>query len=235
MKVFNLFLKLARNHKVSMIFGIILIVFFVYPAQQGTKGQSRDSFQAQDFKMTIFDHDKGPVSQALVTYLEQRTELVPMEENVETIADGLFYSFTDYVLTIPEGYSDQVLAKKDFLPLEKKVTKGGAYESYIDSQIKTFLTSLDVMRLTLPNQANDAQVAALLEQVLAENQVDIQVTIQERGTDEELALYGQFYIGYMLYVFLLVFITVFGKIILAMRNPEITKREWMSKLTEIVV
>lgn len=81
----------------------------------------------------MFDHDNTDESRVLYNYLDRTQNLTSIKDDNEAIADELFFRNVDYVLIIPDGFSEN----PDSLKNVKQQNSSYAY--FLDNSIDTFL------------------------------------------------------------------------------------------------
>jgi ABC-2 type transport system permease protein len=142
--------------------------------------QTQNAFTQTKSNIAVFNSDKGGVlSEGLVEYLSENAKIVAVDNSEESIQDALFYGIIDYVLRIPEGFSEGFM-KGDAPELTKNVTASTASGASIDLMINKYLSIADTFRLNTPGadrqyirdntalslqSAADAQMVATREQI----------------------------------------------------------------------
>lgn len=80
MRLFKLFFRLAQKYKVYYIISLVYMLVFSLPMKAMVEKESRAEFQDLDVKVSIINHDQGPLATALIDYLDQRVSLVAVED-----------------------------------------------------------------------------------------------------------------------------------------------------------
>ena len=233
MKIFNLFFLLAKKYKLYYIITLVYMVAFTLPMKSLEEQKQDANFSPVDVKISIINDDQGPIAENLISYLEDQVTLVDIERSPEAKADALFHSTTDYILTIPAGWSDQVLESKDIPPLDKHITSAAEVEIYIDTLIFTYMKGLEVHLLNLdassPKETINQSLNSLKQNI--SSQVETQVLNQNNKVDQ-VNIFGTVFCTLLGYVALMTFIRVIGGIQMSTQNPEIVKRDRLSNLSE---
>lgn len=109
MTVFKTFWKVVKKYKGTIIlYTVMLVVFGAINMAAG----SNDS-QYMDSKPGVFivNGDEGsPLADNLVAYLEKNCEIADIKGDEESIDDAVFYRDVNYVIYIPDGYGNGVMA-----------------------------------------------------------------------------------------------------------------------------
>ncbi len=131
MIVFKTYLKVLNKCKIPIImYTIILIIFGGFNMQ--TQDSSM-SFEATKPGVLIVNNDEQVgVTDNLIKYIEDNSNIVDLKNDEESISDGLFYRDVNYVIYIPANY------RKDFLNglnPEIKVQSTGDYQASLAEMI----------------------------------------------------------------------------------------------------
>lgn len=235
MPVFNLFFKIMKANRLRI--GLLLLLFFAITVVTTKANSNRftDTFKEEKAKLTIINKDEDSMaSRHLIDYLAKRSELVEVGESEEELADAFFDEQIDYALTIPAGYQESIMSiDKEVLPLEKESHNSIMAEARVNSLIQAYQTNMTLFRPNLSENAGEQELQKLLDQI--GETLDHKIEILEGPKNSEtsnLILWGTIYQPMMIYILMMIFITCFGIVELAMRQGEVVKRERTSLLKE---
>ena len=109
MQVFKTFMKIIRSKiGVAMIY---VGVFLGISIPMSTSSTAANMFAQQTkIDICIFDEDNTSESRALTDLIGQRQNIVPLENDRDTIIDALYYARANYVLVINKGYAEKLAA-----------------------------------------------------------------------------------------------------------------------------
>ena len=233
MKVFNLFFRMVRNFKVQIAMFIGLSVLLILPIKNEVGTQLDANYDAKQVDVTIIDEDQGVVSEGLIHYLADKVNVVEVENTPQKRLDAIFFEETDYILEIPAGWTDRILSQETIPPFETQVGSDQQATATIETMLLTYVKSLEVSRLRLGVNPNAAKVKGLLSDL--DDYLNGQVKMEQlqSSVDTDILVYGTYFQAFTIYSFIMIFVTVIGSIILSMRSPEVSKREWLGKNTEI--
>lgn len=235
MKIFKLFYQLLKDNSTSIIWNVLLLLAIVIPVNALFNNSYTSQFEVAQSDIGIINYDDDdPVSQSLLNYLEKQLNVVPVSNTPEEIADTLYYQNADYILTIPEGFGESVIdSAKEDIPLEKTVTQSLENEAFVDILINTYLTNLQLISSQMTDFTDSTQLASALDDLNQQaNQANVEIIPAETNANVSLLAFGTNYAYFISYIMITTFITTFGYAILAMRNPEIMKRDRMGMVTE---
>lgn len=201
MPLFKVFYKIAWR----MLPGIS-IYFIIYAALtflMGTTSQKNidTNFQMQELSICVMDEDNSLSSHALTAYLDSIHKLVPLENDPEVLQDHLYYRHIVYVLTIPDGFEENLTAGETENLLTNVKVPGSACGHFIDQQITQYLDSL---RLYLNGGYSLEDAVAATGTALAQtNAVKSLMFEPETAAPKKEVFYFYQYLPYILIVFLI--------------------------------
>lgn len=240
MKVFKLFYQLIRANLAAVIIGLVLLLSITIPINTQFRNNLSNQFELRKSQITVFNEDTNhPLSQHLYQYLSDVTEIIPVDNQPEAIADALFSQKTSYILTIPQGFSDSLLKnatsgdldKQTVIPLEKYVVDAQDNEAYVDVLINTYLQNVRILTSLVTDVDNSNQIMRLTQQLDEVLSHKVEILPTQTSQTSDLMAFGAYYTHYASYVLTNTFIMTFGFVILSMRQQEIVKRDRMSNLT----
>lgn len=235
MKIFKLFYQLIAANYVSLLIGFVFLMAITIPINLQQSQSVQNQFVVRKSQITLFNEDQGdPMSQRLVEYLAETTELVPVSNEPEAIADALFNQKTSYILTIPEGFGAALLKDSGaYIPLIKYVVDAQEDAAYVDVLLNTFIQNTRILASSVSQPQDNQQIQQLLNALEAPlaKKIDI-VDSKESPTSSagDSAAFGTYFSHFASYVFMSTFIMAFGYVLTSMRQPEIVKRDRMSNI-----
>ncbi|MBQ8411796.1 MAG: hypothetical protein IJX15_08735, partial [Ruminiclostridium sp.] len=110
MQVFKTYMKIVKkNIFMAIVYTAIFIVLaFMFSNNTYTPVDFEDAKRG----VTIIDEDNSTASKALYDYIASKHVIVELNNNKDEILDALYYTRTDYVLTIKKGYEEKISAGK---------------------------------------------------------------------------------------------------------------------------
>ena len=233
MKVFNLFFRMARNFKLQILIFMGICVLMSLPIKQQLNDMADVNYDTKNINLTIIDHDQDIASEALIEYLSSKANLVEVEDNLQARLDAIFFKKTDYILEIPNGWTQSILAQDDIRPFITQIGSQTKMAASVDAWLMTYVKSLEVSRLRLGENPDPSEIKSLLKEVQHDLNGQVKMDTLAKDVDMNTMIFGEYFQSFAIYAMTMIFITVFGNIILSMRSPEVSKREWLGKHTEI--
>lgn len=149
MTVFKTFWQVVKKYKVTVIlYTVLLIVFGGINMATNDTGMT---FTDSKPDLYIINKDEGSIlSNNLVKYLEENTNIIDIDEDEDKINDAVFYRDVNYVIYIPEYYSEDILNNKN---PEIKIKSTGDYLSSLAEMMLNRYLSIQSTYLTTSNDS----------------------------------------------------------------------------------
>lgn len=139
MQVFKAFFLTAYKNLTIVIIYFFVFVVLALLLSASAADTSLSGFQSVALDVSIIDEDHSDASLALTDYLASIHNILPLENEKEVLLDNLFYENTDYILILPEGFEENLLAGNT-KNLFQTVQIPGVYNSaFVDEQITSYL------------------------------------------------------------------------------------------------
>lgn len=144
MQTFKTFFKIAWRHlpSISLYFIIYAIITFTLGNLSQTDLDSK--FKSEELDICVIDEDNSTASKALVEYLDSKHNIVDLENKADVLQDNLYYRYINYVLTIPEGFEDNLTSGMQEGLLTNVKVPGSTAGYYIDQQTNQYLNSIQI-------------------------------------------------------------------------------------------
>ena len=207
MQVFKTFLKIAKKRFPSVLLYYIIFTVIVIALSKIGASDHETSFTATKADIYIIDEDDSTASHALSDYLSSMHNPVTLKDtDTMTLQDALYYQEVDYILTIPEGFEEQLTASdaKDFLQISMRKDSSNGY--FVDQQVNEYLSSV---RLFMAGGFSLSEAVTKSAEALSEGNDTSILNIEEdnvKGTQIGLTYFFQ-YLPYVLINMLLLGMT----------------------------
>ncbi len=149
MTVFKTFWQVVKKYKATVILYTVLLIGFggLNMATNDTGATFTDSKP----DLFIINEDKGNIlSDNLVKYLKENTNIKDITNDEDKINDAIFYRDVNYVIYIPKNYSEDVLNDKN---PEIKIKSTGDYQSSLAEMMLNRYLSIQSTYLTTSNDS----------------------------------------------------------------------------------
>ena len=141
MQVFKTYFKIINKTKMQiMIYVIVFLVMSVLFVSLDTNSGTTE-FSAEKSRVAFFNYDKdSELVKDLRKFLEDRTNLVEIEDDSKSIQDALFFRDAEYIVKIPEGFYDDLKAGKEASVIKTSLP-GSASNMYVDMLVERYLST----------------------------------------------------------------------------------------------
>lgn len=136
MTVFKAFLKILNKCKFSIImYTVILVAFAGFQLQ--TSDNSTNFVASKPDVLIINQGDETEITGNLIKYLEDNCTIKDIGDGEEAVADALFYRDVNYIIYLPNHYSEDFLEGKN---PEIKIKSTGDYQaSYAEMLVSRYI------------------------------------------------------------------------------------------------
>ena len=164
--------------------------------------------------------NNGKMAESLTDYMGQYHDMIPLESEVSVLQENLFYRNVEYIIYIPEYFTEKCIEGQEMLEVTKVP---GSYSSYyVDQQINSFLNNAKVY---FAAGFTETEAAEALQK---KQEVSVHMLDQKQ---EKPSTGFHFYYQYLPYLFLSVCCYVLGNVFLAFGKGNLRKRSRASALT----
>lgn len=224
MQVYRAFLKiLKKNLPAVSIYFFIFMGLTVLFSSSG-KENSQAQFEQEKLKLCVINQDAGTLGQDLKDYLSSIHELKRIKNDKETLQDALYNRQVDYILYIPNDFTEKMDRGDASEMLRTIKIPGGTSGFFIDTQIKQYLSTLQLY-LKADYAKEDA-----VKRTMKDLTVQTKVTVPTGEEVSELEP-GYYYFNYLPYIFVCVTIMGLGPILMAFQKKEISDRNNCSSMS----
>lgn len=181
MQVFKTFLKIAKKKFPSVLLYYIIFTVVVIAMSKIGASDHETSFTATKTDIYIIDEDDSTASHALSDYLSSMHNPVTLKDtDTMTLQDALYYQKVDYILTIPEGFEEQLTDSdaRDFLPVSMRKDNSNGY--FVDQQVTEYLSSV---RLFMAGGFSLSEAVTKSSESLSKGNDTTVLKLEEKETD----------------------------------------------------
>lgn len=144
MQLFKAFCLIGKRRITTIIVYFTIYAVLAIVLSSTAKENLSENFKSRELSVCVMDEDNSQVSKALVEYIGSIHHLVSLENTPEVLQEHLYYRDIDYVLTIPEGFQDKILAgESDGLVTNVKIP-GSSAGYFADQQVGQYIRVLQI-------------------------------------------------------------------------------------------
>ena len=221
MTVFKAFFQIVREYKGTVIlYTALLIGFSIFNMQSS---ETSLSFIPSQPDIYIVSEDQGgKLSSHLMSYLKKNCHIVSLKNDEEAINDAIFYRDVNYVVYIPQHYSQDVLLGKN---PEISIKSTGDYQSSLAQMLLE--RYIKVQRTFVDNGYDETALIKQMDQVF-KTDVDVQVTSK---IDSAKTSKATFYFNFASYSIMACVMYIVCLILSSFHKEEIKNRITVSSLS----
>lgn len=217
MTVFKTFLKVLNKCKAPIIMYTVFLVFF--GGFNMTTKDSQTNFVATKPDILIVNNDeKKGLTENLISYIENNSNIIDIKGNID---DALFYRDVNYIIYIPNNFSEDFLNNKN--PLIEVKSTGDYQASLAEMMLKRYLKVANIY-----NEITDDEeelVNYINDTLSKEVKTEITSKLDTNGLEK-----ATFYYNFTNYCILAGCIYVICLILSSFKNEKINKRTIISSI-----
>ncbi|AYD89107.1 ABC transporter permease [Actinomyces lilanjuaniae] len=144
MSIFRTSLRIVAAHRLYvLVYLVLLSMLGLLTAAVASSSQEDGQVVEEDPAVAVIDRDGSTISQGLTSYVESQGDTVSLEDTRRALQDAAAQDRVQYVLIIPEGYGEELVAAaqegQDPPVLDTVVSYQSATGSRVDVRSSAFL------------------------------------------------------------------------------------------------
>ena len=220
MTVFKAFFQIIREYKGTVIlYTALLIGFSIFNM---STNETSMTFTPSKPDIYIVNQDQGEkISSHLVSYLKKNCHLVSLKNDEEKINDAVFYRDVNYVVYIPEHYSQDLLSGKH---PEIPIKSTGDYQASLAQMLLE--RYLKIQRTFVENGCQEEALLKHLDHIL---KTDVTVKVNSKINTSSTSK-ATFYFNFASYSIMACVMYIVCLILSSFNQEDIKKRTMISSL-----
>lgn len=212
---FRVFLKVLPSLFIYVGIFIAISVIATTVSQDTFSGD----FEQTDVSIAVIDREGGsPLVEGMKAYLGKTNTFVEIEDDPEALQDALFFRKVEYILIVPEGYTDSFLSG-GMMKLDKLTVPDSMNAAYLDLAVDRYWNTARLF-LAGGQTAPDAIAAGVAGSL--EVHTDVTMTGVQTQAPESNGMV--LYYNYMAYILLAVIVLSISTILMAFNHSDIRRR-----------
>lgn len=218
MTVFKTFLKILNKNKFIIILYTVFLIGFGGFNMQTSDNSTNFVASKPDIMIVNYDEEKG-ITKDLIKYITDNSNIIELNNNEEAINDGLFYRDVNYVIYIPENYSEDFMDGKN---PEINIKSTGDYKSsFAEMLLSRYIKVANIYQKSIDNE--DELISKINETLSKESEVEITSKLDTDGLAK-----ATFYYNFASYSILACLVYVICLILSSFKDIKIQKRTIIS-------
>lgn len=226
MPVFNLYMKIIRSKIGLICLYTVLFLFFAFFMAANSEKNNSNNFIQTKVSVAVADQDDSTLSNDLINHLSLQHNVHAISNDRESMQNSLYYTDSEYVLMIPQGFQESYLGNiASPLSLENVKAPKSPEGFLVDTQLEEYLSNVRSYLLS----GLDITAACERTNALLENEIIANFTNPENANGEVATFY--YFAQFFPYVFLSLIIMIFGSSFLQIFQVEVRKRNYCSAVS----
>lgn len=224
MQVFKAFFKILNKNKTAMI--VYMVIYLALTFVLSSNGQKNDTsdFSKVCMEIGVENQDNGKLGEALVAYLEKENEIKDIPKEREDLLDAMYYRDIQYVLIIPEDFTEKFLAGEREKVLEGTAVPGNNTAYLAKMEIDEFLQKLGMY---IDGGYEPEQAAQkTLDNMEKESKVEF-LSVEDSGTKPAAA----YFFDYIPYIFLCIMMVSLSCVLIIFNEKNLDARNRCSSMS----
>lgn len=227
MQVYKLYFKILKKALPSLLIYIGIFVFIMVFYALNAKDTNEKMFKESKVKIAMFNHDEdSKLIQGFKEYLSESCTFIDINDNKDDIQDALFFRDVSYILTIPKGFTNKLLAGEE-VNLEKLVVPDSTDATYVDISINNYMNTSRLYTLHGGELSQEDMVQHIKEDLKSEVSVNIH-SENKKANDYQFFI---LYYNYIVYAMLSALILGIGTIMVSFTKLDIRRRNRVAPIS----
>ena len=218
MIVFKTFLKILNKNKFIIILYTVFLIGFGGFNMQTSDNSTNFVASKPDIMIVNYDEEKG-ITKDLIKYITDNSNIIELNNNEEAINDGLFYRDVNYVIYIPENYSEDFMDGKN---PEINIKSTGDYQSsFAEMLLSRYIKVANIYQKSIKNEY---ELTSKINETLSK-QSEVEITSK---LDTDSLAKATFYYNFASYSILACLVYVICLVLSSFKDIKIQKRTIIS-------
>lgn len=229
MQVFKTYFKIMKKRLVPLIlYGVMFLAITIIITMAIFRDNSK-KFSTTKVPAVVVNEDQGSsFTDSFLTYLERYVSYEEIGNTESDRKDALFNRKISYILTIPEGFTEELLAGKDVM-LTKQTIPGSVDTVAVDTAIDIYLNAA---KLYMKYNAGSSieELNANIESTMQED-TPVTLEVKDKKVNLNAGEFNKYYFNYLGYILITCFILGVSTVMLSFQGLDIRRKHFASPIT----
>lgn len=222
MTVFKKYLKIANTYTLMIL--AYTAIFLGLAIFAGTYNSTSTDYESMDVKVAIINRDGNTeLIKGFKEYIKDHGELVNLKDDDEALRDALFYRTVDYIMIIPDNYSNDFIEGKN-VSIETMELPDSYSSIYSKNLLNKYLNTANIY---LKAGVSDTDLIKLIKKDLNKN-IDVDMLDKQNDVDFSMPMTYYNFSNYMLITITMVIITM---VMVSFNEEKIKRRNLISPVS----
>ena len=228
MQVYKAYFKIIKKNIGQLsIYLIIFLLFAIIFGKVSTSPKDTD-FESTKVNISIINKDENSkLISGLRDYLKENANIVDVGTSKEDLQDALFFREAEYIITIPKGFTKEILKGNKDINIEKTVIPNSTSEIYMDNLINRYLNTVKMYTSTIDNISQAKLVSNVNKDLSHTTDVKIKTYDNDYSNNASCANYYNFF-AYSMFAVLILGISL---VMISFNNKDLKRRNLASALS----
>ena len=228
MQVYKAYFKIIKKNIGQLsIYLIIFLLFAIIFGKVSTSPKDTD-FESTKVNISIINKDENSkLISGLRDYLKENANIVDVGTSKEDLQDALFFREAEYIITIPKGFTKEILKGNKDINIEKTVIPNSTSEIYMDNLINRYLNTVKMYTSTIDNISQAKLVSNVNKDLSHTTNVKIKTYDNDYSNNASCANYYNFF-AYSMFAVLILGISL---VMISFNNKDLKRRNLASSLS----
>ena len=220
MTVFKNYFKIVKSFLPTIIiYTVIFSVFAILVTGEGTM----DVFQASTPKVAIINNDEnGILVNRFIEYVESNSEIIEIQNDETVISDSLFYRNIDFIMFIPENFTEEFISG-EIVQIETRRVPDSYASTYAQMLYNRFWS---VASVYLEAGLSEEEISNIILKDLKEV-----AEVRVLDTDQNTLQRASGFYNFTNYTFLAILLFVVGMLMAIYNDKNIKRRNLSSPIS----
>lgn len=229
MRVFKACFTIMRRHAVSfLVYFSIFITLSVVMSSLSVQNYSTD-FEAERPGFAVLNRDKDSAyTDGFLQFLSGYGKQTELKDEKKVLQDAVFYHEVEYIVIIPEGFTEQ-WKDGESPKLETVMVPDSAAGYYLDSLTSQYWNLAHTYHQALPSMGEEE----LIDAVIGDLDISAEVEKEQFLESQPVPLIFEIYHRMMAYILLILVMLCVSTVFLAFKRPDLQMRDLCSPMRPI--
>lgn len=220
MIVFKTFWNVVKKYKGTIILYTIMLIVFGGLNMQANNPSTDFVDSKPDIFIVNRDKEIG-LTKNLISYMEENSNIIDIENNEEKINDALFYRDVNYVIYVPENYRDDIL--KGLNPVIDIKSTGDYHSSLAEMLLSRYIQIQNIYRNSVTDE--EQLIKVINDNLFKKSNIEITSTLNKTENAKVTT-----YFNFASYSIMSVVIFVICLVIFSFKGNSVNKRTIVSSM-----
>lgn len=228
MQVYKAYFKIIKKNIGQLSIYLIIFLLFAIIFGKVSTSPKDTNFESTKVNISIINKDENSkLISGLTDYLKENANIVDVGTSKEDLQDALFFREAEYIITIPKGFTKEILKGNKDINIEKTVIPNSTSEIYMDNLINRYLNTVKMYTSTIDNISQAKLVSNVNKDLSHTTDVKIKTYDNDYSNNASCANYYNFF-AYSMFAVLILGISL---VMISFNNKDLKRRNLASSLS----